>query len=533
MRSKILYIVLLFLIQFISLDGNGQTLITSFPYENSLKGSSTETPTHISPVGGTVFTSTGTQLTSTAKSQRGAVILDGASFNSTNGLIIEFDYDMYDGVMYESQDYGDGLSFFLYDGSVPTTDDLLGSNGAGLGYTYNRALSNQASAERAGLDGAYLGVALDQFGNFKGRRFQPDSYISGINSTITWEGGGHSHVTLRGAMSKVALTEISTATEETTNRRFAGYPVLITQSTKAASGTNLGAVLNIPSGSVPTLPSAIYNMSNTILSNQFDVRGGVSNPSSGQTGYRRAIIELFPADPAAGGGFIVTLKIQHGSTITTVINKFHYKTKFYYRENANRNSGTSTGDTFPILDATVPTVMKLGFAASTGGASQAHVIRNLKVSLPFQPVFVEDKVEMCTNMTRNVSFAVFPNDLMYNKELYNNPIAGATNEFIDFTSFRFENSTGSVLSSSTTYTNPNEGTWSYNSTSGQVTFTPNPGFKGLATVYYSAKGTASQGGPFNQEIYRSTSTKLTVNVVQCGGVINPHIPAGGVSRSGK
>ena len=153
--------------------------------------------------------------------------------------------------------------------------------------------------------------------------------------------------------------------------------------------------------------------------------------------------------------------------------------------------------------------------------------------MPFQPVFVEDKVEMCTNMTRNVSFAVFPNDLMYNKELYNNPIAGATNEFIDFTSFQFENSTGSVLSSSTTYTNPNEGTWSYNSTSGQVTFTPNPGFKGLATVYYSAKGTASQGGPFNQEIYRSTSTKLTVNVVQCGGVINPHIPAGGVSRSGK
>src|SRR5690606_10520738 len=148
--------------------------VTRFPYNISFR--STIQPTGIErPNAGTnsaAFTNDGLRLTNTT-SQFGAVALDGVSFNSTNGIEIEFEYSMFGGTIYDGS-YGDGLSVFLYNASVPLN---IGARGAGLGYSYNRAYS-PTSARTSGLSGGYLGIGLDEFGNFKGRRYQGDSRIN-------------------------------------------------------------------------------------------------------------------------------------------------------------------------------------------------------------------------------------------------------------------------------------------------------------------------------------------------------------------
>ncbi|NUO76568.1 MAG: DUF11 domain-containing protein [Lysobacter sp.] len=83
------------------------------------------------------------RLTTDSGNQVGRALYTGGSFTSGAGVIAEFDYISWGGTG------ADGLSMFLYDAS----QNMAGAaNGAGLGY----------------CDGAggYLGVGLDEFGNF-------------------------------------------------------------------------------------------------------------------------------------------------------------------------------------------------------------------------------------------------------------------------------------------------------------------------------------------------------------------------------
>src|SRR5690606_38718595 len=308
--------LILFLVNGVSLYAQD---VTRFPYNISFR--STAQPTGVVvPNGGAnsaTFTTDGLRLTNTT-TQFGAVALDGVSFNSTNGIEIEFEYSMYGGTTFDGS-YGDGLSVFLYDASVPLN---IGSRGGGLGYAYNRAFS-PASARAPGLSGGYLGIGLDEFGNFRGRRYQGNSRVNGVN--MTW--ATNSHITLRGAMHPTGLSGGGLR-----GLGFAGYPVLITRSTKHATSGNLGAILN-PTG------GGYYNLPSLGSSNAFDLRPGSLATTEGEPSYRKVFVNVLPH---IDGGFRVSVKIQHGVIVTTVIDNCHYRTSFEYRENANGNTTGST-----------------------------------------------------------------------------------------------------------------------------------------------------------------------------------------------
>lgn len=68
---------------------------------------------------------------------------------SSQGLNIQFDYFQYGG------SGADGITFFLFDASVPFT---IGQFGGSLGYANANGLP--------GLGGGYLGIGLDKFGNY-------------------------------------------------------------------------------------------------------------------------------------------------------------------------------------------------------------------------------------------------------------------------------------------------------------------------------------------------------------------------------
>ncbi|MCB5167975.1 DUF11 domain-containing protein, partial [Streptomyces bambusae] len=99
------------------------------------------------------------RLTSTAGSQAGTWKMKD-SFPSALGIVAEFTYATYGGTAFEGK-RGDGLSFYLTDGSAA---DGVGATGGALGYACS--MSGSTCTARSGVPGAYLGIGLDEFGNF-------------------------------------------------------------------------------------------------------------------------------------------------------------------------------------------------------------------------------------------------------------------------------------------------------------------------------------------------------------------------------
>ncbi|MBY6205680.1 choice-of-anchor D domain-containing protein [Halomonas denitrificans] len=94
-----------------------------------------------------------TGLSSPSGTGVGGAIYDTA-FASTNGIQVTFDYATYGG------NGADGLTFFLIDGA--TTNPALGTGGGALGY------AGTSDGSSPGVTNGYIGLALDEFGNFAG-----------------------------------------------------------------------------------------------------------------------------------------------------------------------------------------------------------------------------------------------------------------------------------------------------------------------------------------------------------------------------
>jgi hypothetical protein len=224
------------------------------------------------------------RLTDNTANQAAAVIYNQDIFSKA-GVSIEFDYYQYGGT-----GNGDGLSFFLIDGTTATP--TAGGFGGSLGYANGNG--------QAGAAGGYLGVGFDAFGNF------------------------------------------SANTED----RVGG---------SATPSPDTVAVR----GSVTNDPATSYKF----LTKSAAIAGGIDNNAAGATrneaSRRRVQIELSGTgvlnvrfDLNKDGDFI-----DAGETVIT-----DYDT-------------ITTGG-----NAALPTSVKFGFSASTGGATNFHEISNLKIS---------------------------------------------------------------------------------------------------------------------------------------------------------
>jgi len=203
------------------------------------------------------------RLTSDTTFRKGYIYSD-AVFMGNYGLKIEFEYFAYPG----TTNGADGLSFFLFDASVPSFN--IGGFGGSLGYAqYN----SDDSPNTPGVSGGYLGIGIDEWGNFgtKGEGRQ-----GGGSSAVK------SRVTLRGAGNGSARVDTN-------------YPWLATKATLT-----------------------------TDVAEQFTISGGSRTATSpGVTGYRKVFVDL---KPRPGGGLFVNISIQHENVITPIFTNYEYKT---------------------------------------------------------------------------------------------------------------------------------------------------------------------------------------------------------------
>lgn len=498
--SKLTFLLPLLFIQTVSAQ-----LYGDFPYSQSFT-STTKPAEVILPTGsGTnaaVFTTTGVELTPATNSQFGAIIIDNKKFNSAVGIKISFEYSIYGGTG------ADGISVFLFDAAVTP---VIGAKGRGMGYSYLRANDTYASLRKQGLSGAYLGIALDVYGNFKGSPFQTDARVNGIDAPSGgWANSGSSHVTLRGAAGGFLDSNGKSA-------GFSGFPVLKTQSTLTPLATSNGG------GTLTALGGYTFSKG---ISDNFSLRSGAFTTDPNNSAYRKAFIDLFPN---ALGGYNVTVKIQHQNTVTTIIDNYWYQPTIVYTENSNplvtdfntaNNEGNTTTHT---LNTTIPNSFKVGFGASTGGLNDVHKIWGLQVILPYAAEALADNATICKN--NSVTINPYANDVAYSGPTFGTPTASSSN--IDFSQFRFLNSDGTTASNPFLVTN-SQGTFSYNSTSGIVTFKPVQGFTGKAQISYNIKGKTYPAGtfqPYGDEGFRSTKAVISVDVKKCQVITNPMLPS--------
>ncbi len=113
---------------------------------------------------------TGVLRLTSSKNDQGGFVLFNQNIPSNEGLIISFDFFIYNG------NGADGLSFFLIEGTA--SPQRAGAFGGSLGYA-----QKNVPEDIPGLVGGYVGIGLDEFGNFSnpvegrvgGRGFTPDS----------------------------------------------------------------------------------------------------------------------------------------------------------------------------------------------------------------------------------------------------------------------------------------------------------------------------------------------------------------------
>lgn len=413
--------------------------------------------------------------------------LDEIPFTSEFGIIVEFKYAMIDGEKFNNR-YGDGLTMFLYNSDKKFE---IGGHGASLGYTYRN--SDYETYNVAGLNGGYLAVGLDVYGDFKTRSGAAYEKKEGIDK-YDWPESG-SHVTVRGG--------------QFGNDRHKGYPVLYTINANKLWDINK-AVLDYNTGE--------YNYREDNFLKRFDLYTGVDY--KGNIEYNTIIVLVFP-DNNRGGSY-VEVRLRDASGENTIINRFFYPNEFKTRD--------QSGNLYNF-ETKVPDKFKIGFAAATGGAYEKHLIKDVKVSLPYEPEMKDVVVDLCSGNTKgkDVSMDPFKEALFYSGSV-SNPWKGNDDDYINYDSFRFEDEKGYALNSSNhfKYNQPGVGIWDYNSNKGIVTFEATENLpNGEYFVYFSATGQNNGPGgfgPFGREEYRSRPTKLTVVVKDCKIFFNPNQP---------
>lgn len=156
------------------------------------------------------------RLTTDAVGQQGYAYID-ATFPSTLGVYLEFEYKTWRRSN-NSYNGADGLSVFLFDA---TADFSIGGFGGSLGY------ANQDNTP--GLAGGYLGIGIDEYGNFP-RAFQKPGGTSGeVPNSIGLRGSANHAQPYR------YLTHVQMQTSRTSNVNSVDYNTVT--STRPDDGT--------------------------------------------------------------------------------------------------------------------------------------------------------------------------------------------------------------------------------------------------------------------------------------------------------
>ncbi|WP_264536225.1 HYR domain-containing protein [Flavobacterium sp. N1736] len=329
------------------------------------------------------------RLTNSQGSQKGIVYSDMYSFPSAYGMTITFEYYTHGG------NGADGIAFILFDATASPV--ATGAFGGSLGYA-------QRNTE-TGFSKGYLGIGIDEYGNYSANNEGKSGGVAVLPSNITLRGAG------TGTTGYAYLTSVQT-TALATPFNVAGNDRTATDNTKA--------------------------------------------------GFRKMEVVL---KPRSGGGFFINVYLTHGSVRDLIINNYAYTT-------------------------TAPSNLKFAISSSTGGSNNFHEIRNLNITVDqstlLTPVANADSLIGC------VGLPATSGDITANDNGTVNTLGTINKSTVDL-----DTATAGIQTSNTV---AGKGTFTYDSSTGNVTFTPlNNTVVGPVAINYT----------FN-DTYNKTSNSSTI-----------------------
>jgi type IV pilus assembly protein PilY1 len=369
----------------------------------TLYGGNTGDATQDTPAtGGALRLTNGSNVSGTTagNNQSGAIVSNVPFALSSAGLQVTFTTETYIGDSGSNShgggsDGADGISFFLQDASQPVT---LGDYGGSLGYTCSNT-NNSAAQGYDGMIGAYIGLGIDEYGNFldgswvttpatsttaASTVFNPSSQgASPQDNTASGYGKQANRVGLRGAGS-VAWSYLSTnpatlhyypltltadqrlkAVRQTCETGFVWDFSDVHSNDQPGSATytplspgsgsqsipnpySRATITNIPVADYGAIPNAY-----TILSHKIAVEGATKR------GYATT----------ATSGSSFGIPITYNLTVTTA-----GLLSMSYSYNGGNFQPVITGQDITSANGRLPNQVRFGFAGSTGGSRNVHEI---------------------------------------------------------------------------------------------------------------------------------------------------------------
>jgi gliding motility-associated-like protein len=310
------------------------------------------------------------RLTRTVTNQTGFA-RNTRTFPTSQGLSISFEYYTYGNL-------ADGIVFVLYDADVssrsaasntalgyPVSNDggfEIGQFGGSIGY----AQRDDGTNGTAGLSKGFLGIALDEFGNF------------GIGGGAQGRQGGYSGgrvpqwVTLRGDGDGAGASQ-------------PGF----------GAGTNYEYLIGVNTASATAMASkgGVFDITSVAPASR------TAGFSTGDTGYRKARI------------------------VIEYISASQFRVNVYIDENSGAGLVTHHVIENYIYNSTAPAPANLsyGFSSSTGGSTNVHEIRAIDIAAPlsvaFTPVATSATVSTLEDNAVSLSLADYAYDQNGNTQL--------------------------------------------------------------------------------------------------------------------
>ena len=400
-------------------SNNSTTVATTSVIYSSIPGCNTTgiVPSADAVGSGALRLTSGVNSTgSTSAGNQAGSIVSGTTFASNQGLQVTFTTYTYAGDSGGSgSDGADGIGFFLQDGSVGTTISNIapvtttgslqniGSFGGSLGYTCSQS-------KGAGLTGGYIGLGLDEYGNFLN---SGDNTASGIAAQTSGSNGGNTFGSGQYQSNRIGLRGAGSISSSGLNA-YNSYYYPATSSTPVTTSLiqNTCSTGQVPSSSitinstswsggvltVTTSSAHHYLAGNTVSlgslggsypiatvnvpnSKTFTV-AMATNPGS-ISGSTTLTVMDYPAIP--GGYYILpnsTLIANESAHTRSAATPMTYRLiltpggllSFMYSYNGGAYNSVLTN--FPITTANgpLPSTLRFGFAGSTGGSNNVHEI---------------------------------------------------------------------------------------------------------------------------------------------------------------
>jgi type IV pilus assembly protein PilY1 len=327
--------------------------------------------------------------------ENGAIV-SNFTFPTDQGLQITFKTVTYLGDSGGSgKDGADGMSFFLMDGAVTPN---IGSFGGSLAYTCS--INNP---DYHGLIGGYLGLGIDEYGNFLNGAYNSitGAAVSGPDNTASGFGYVPNRIGLRGAGS-INWTWLSTTTPYSQYLSGTAYSNNTTNQKNMVMNTCRNGYLTDYNG------NAIKDSSkNTIPVMDYPA---ITTKNNGATVGAYAILPVKIANESATTRGDTTQVNNSPSNATPITYKLKITQdgllSFSYSYNGGAWSSVLTSQSITASNGALPGSFAFGFAGSTGGSTNVHEIMCFKAG-PIEAASTSGSVGVYQNPTVKTGVQLF------------------------------------------------------------------------------------------------------------------------------